>query len=104
MSRKALVVGANVMAVLVVAAGAVAAQAQIGDLTQGLPDLDGEGGTNLPGGGNINLPGGGNNGGVTLPGGGGTINLPGGGGSTPAVPSTPVTPPTAPPSDDGTGR
>ena len=101
MSRKALVVGANAIAVLVVGAGAVAAQAQIGDLTQGLPDLDGEGGTDLPGGGNINLPGGGSNGGVTLPGGGGTIPLPGGGGSTPAVPSTPVTPPTAPAPPEG---
>ena len=105
MSRKALAVVANAIAVLVVGLGAVAAQAGIvGDVVGGLPDLDGEGGTDLPGGGNINLPGGGSNGGVTLPGGGGTVPLPGGGGSTPAVPSTPVTPPSAPTPPDGGGE
>ncbi len=103
MSRKALAVVANAIAVLVVSAGAVAAQAGIvSDLTQGLPDLDGDG-TDLPGGGNINLPGGGNNGGVTLPGGGGTVPLPGGGGDAPAVPSTPITPPSTPTPPDGGG-
>jgi len=105
MSRKALAVVANAIAVLVVSAGAVAAQAGIvSDLTQGLPDLDGENGTDLPGGGNINLPGGGSNGGVTLPGGGGTIPLPGGGGDDPAVPSTPITPPSTPTPPDGGGE
>jgi hypothetical protein len=102
MSRKALAVVAHAFAVLIVGMGAVAAQAGIGDLTQGLPDLDGDG-TDLPGGGNINLPGGGNNGGVTLPGGGGSIDLPGGGG-TPTVPNNPITGPSAPPpADDGGG-
>jgi len=103
MSRKALTVVANLIAVLVVAMGAVVAKAGVlDDITGNLPDLDGDG-TDLPGGGNINLPGGGNNGGVTLPGGGGTIPLPGGGGSTPSVPSTPITPgtPTAPGDETG---
>jgi len=100
MSRKALAVAANAIAVLVVGVGAVAARADLGDLTQGLPDLDGDG-TDLPGGGNVNLPGGGDSGGVTLPGGGGGIELPGGGGDVP-VPSNPITDPSAPvPPDDG---
>ena len=100
MSRKALAVFANAVAVLVVALGAVAANAGIvNDLTQGLPDVDGNG-TDLPGGGNVNLPGGGDSGGVTLPGGGGSIDLPGGGG-TPTVPDSPITEPTEPLPDDG---
>jgi len=105
MSRTALVIFANAIVVLVIALGAVGAKAgAIGDLTQGLPDLDGDG-TDLPGGGNINLPGGGNDGGVTLPGGGGSVPLPGGGGSDPTqiLPDNPITEPTEPvPPDDGT--
>jgi hypothetical protein len=99
MSRKALAVVANAIAVLVVGVGAVVAQAGIGDLTEGLPDLDGDG-TDLPGGGNINLPGGGDSGGVTLPGGGGSTELPGGDGGDSLIPSNPITEP-PPPDDDG---
>ncbi len=102
MSRKTLVAVASVVVASVIAAGGVAANAGVGDITQGLPDLDG-GGTDLPGGGNVDLPGGGSPGGVDLPG-GGSIDPPGGD-PAPALPDNPVTGPTepAPPPDDGTG-
>ena len=78
MSRTMTITAASAFAAFVVGAGAVGANAGIGDITKGLPDLDGDG-TDLPGGGNIDLPGGGGSGGVDLPGGGGSIDLPGGG-------------------------
>ncbi|HYH62802.1 MAG TPA: lytic murein transglycosylase [Solirubrobacterales bacterium] len=96
MSRTALVIVANAIVTGVLALGAVSANAGIGDVTQGLPDLDGNG-VDLPGGGHVDLPGGGNPGGVDLPG-GGSVDLPGGEGA-PAVP--PITGPTAPVPPDG---
>src|SRR5687768_11963162 len=105
MSRTALVIVANAVVVAAVALGGVAAKAgpldDLGGLTEGLPDVDGDG-TDLPGGGSVDLPGGGNGGGVDLPGDGGSIDLPGsdpGGGLL-----DPITDPAGPvPPDDGTG-
>ena len=101
MSRKALVAVASLIVASVIAAGAVVANAGVGQITQGLPDLDGDG-TDLPGGGKIDLPGGGDSGSADLPGGGGSIDLPGGD-LAPALPDNPITEPTAPPPDDGAG-
>ena len=108
MSRTALVIVANAVVAAVVAVGGVTASAGpldgLGGITEGLPDLDGDG-IDLPGGGKIDLPGGGNQGGVDLPGQGGSIDLPGsgaGGGVT--DPITDPTDPTEPvPPDDGAG-
>ena len=112
MSRTALVIVANAVVAAVVALGGVTANAGsldgIGDITQGLPDLDG-GGIDLPGGGSIDLPGGGNPGGIDLPGDGGSIDLPGsepGGGVTgpitdPPDPTEPLPPEEPLPPDDG---
>jgi hypothetical protein len=107
MSRTTLVIVANAVVAAVVAVGGVTASAGpldgLGDITEGLPDLDGDG-IDLPGGGGVDLPGGGNPGGIDLPGSGGSIDLPGsgaGGGVT--GPITDPTDPTEPvPPDDGT--
>ena len=104
MSRKTLLIVATATAVLTVALGSVTASAGlINDITNGLPDLDGDG-TDLPGGGNIDLPGGGDGGGVTLPGGQDLDDV-----TDPIIgPSEPEpvpvpTDPTLPPSDGGDG-
>jgi murein DD-endopeptidase MepM/ murein hydrolase activator NlpD len=105
MSRTALVIVANAVVAAAVALGGVAAQAgpldELGGLTDGLPDVDGDG-TDLPGGGSVDLPGGGNGGGVDLPGDGGSIDLPGSDPSGGLL--DPITDPAEPvPPDDGTG-
>ena len=106
MSRTALVIVANTVVAAAVALGGVTANAGpldgIGDLTEDLPDLDGDG-TDLPGGGSIDLPGGGDSGGLDIPGGGGSIDLLPGSDLGDGV-TDPITGPTEPtPPDDDTG-